>query len=693
MTERPALQSAGKLRRQGFVGAVVTAGGVALAVAGGIISATDATAAGANLGSDLNLVLSVGADETQRNLAWYTTPDVTAQSVRVAKKSELVEGKLPVGAQQIEARRGTDGATTSSEYNWFAELTNLEASTEYVYQVGSGDSWSDISEFQTRSFTGDFDFLFFGDPQIGSSGDPQADTAGWKSTLDLAEKTYPGSELLFSAGDQVEDAPDEDQYDLFLSPRQLQEIPLVATIGNHDVGSKAYEQHYNIPNNDPDAGKAETDGSGGDYWFTYKDVLFVDINSNSLDDPSHIEFLKKTIADQSKGTKWQVLAFHHSIYSTARHSEDDDVQQRRADLPETISKLGFDLVLQGHDHSYARSFLLRNGEKADPAEEAGTDILTPGPGGVLYLTANSASGSKYYDQIPGSEANDFKSYLSVGNQEHVPNYTAVSVKDDSIVLSTRRSTAFEGHAANSVVDQMTLYQQNGVAPRIITPGDTTIAQGTKFSPLEGVSANDDKDGDVTKSVEVKGDVDTSATGAYKLTYSVKDSAGNSGSVTRTVRVVPARQGSLAITGSLVAGGNATVRAAGLTPGATYEVTLGSVSLGTITADASGAATLDVSLPGDLKPGDHRVAVTTSDGTQVAWTTFTVGRVEVPSPDTSQTTTTTDNASAEPGLNVEGPDDPDLADTGAGAAQPLLIAGGALVVLGAGLLVAWRRRVL
>ncbi len=632
-------------------------------------------------GATLNLVLTVGSDETERNLAWYTDTTVTEQQARFAPSVDLVEGALPPNATVVDATRGTGAETTSGEYNWFASFEDLAADTQYAYQVGSETTgWSEVIPFTTHAADGQFDFLFFGDPQIGSSGDPVSDTAGWQSTLDLAQATYPNAELLFSAGDQVEKASDEDQYDLFLTPPQLQQIPLVPTIGNHDVGSLAYQEHYNIPHVDAGSGAAMTgSSSGGDYWFIYNGVLFIDINSNSLDDDSHIRFLRNTVADHVAGTRWQVLAFHHSIYSTARHSEDTDVQQRRADLPQTISELGIDLVLQGHDHSYARSYLLHNGEKANAAEQAGTDILTPGPGGVLYLTANSASGSKYYDQIDPSDANDQKSYLSVGNQEHVPNYTAVEVAANALTIKTFRSTAFEDHAANTVVDQMTLYPQNGIAPEIVAPSSTTLAQGADFDPLAGVTATDDVDGDVTGSVVVDSTVDTATLGTTTLTYSVPDSAGNIGTFERTILVVAASAGTVTMTGDVVPGGAVTISAEGLAPGSSYAVTLDGLQIGSVIMDEDGTATWATSLPSDLAAGTHTLGLRTSDGTQVTSMTFTmevtpVGDGDTPPPAPASEQPTPVSAAETP---------TGLANTGASNLVGMLAGGVLLVAAGAG----------
>ena len=125
-----------------------------------------------------------------------------------------------------------------------------------------------------------------------------------------------------------------------------------------------------------------------------------------------------------------MLVYHHSIYSPADHANDADNQLRRQDFPTAFSNLGVDLVLQGHDHSYSRSYVIKNGEKANPAEQPGAAQVAQGPGGVIYVTANSASGSKYYDLTApdttkdpnyGPDPLNPKSHWanSVENQEHV----------------------------------------------------------------------------------------------------------------------------------------------------------------------------------------------------------------------------------------------------------------------------------
>ncbi len=445
--------------RRVAAGATAAALGLSMALGTGLwapASAAEATA-------PTSIILGVGASETQRIVTWYTSVD-TAQTVQLAPTTDVVNGEFPANAATFAALGGANIAS-SGGYNRHATLTGLKEHTGYSYRVGSAaDGWSPAYTFKTQDFEGDYDFLFYGDPQIGASGDIAKDQAGWVDTVNVSLAANPDAELLVSGGDQVETANTESQWDAFLAPEQLKSYPWAPTIGNHDVGGKAYEQHFYTPNSDRSGayysnGNPASNTSGGNYWYIYKDTLFIDLNSNSYrtstgggGDEAHVKYVTDVVNAHGGEAKWTVLVYHHSIYSAASHAKDSDNKVRRVDFPTAFSKLGVDLVLQGHDHVYTRSYLLKNGEKANPAEQPGQDEVFAGPGGVLYVTANSASGSKYYDITkPDSSGTsgagngadplnpDSYWYNSVQNQEHVRNYTKVQVRNDKLVVANVRS--------------------------------------------------------------------------------------------------------------------------------------------------------------------------------------------------------------------------------------------------------------
>src|SRR3954467_13811769 len=257
------------------------------------------TSAGAQAPATSSTIsLGVGANASQRVVSWYTSAN-TAQSVQVAPTSALVNGEFPASATSFAAT--VTANSVNGGFNGHAVVDGLQENTTYSYRVGADGGWSSTYSFKTQSFSGDFDFLFFGDPQIGSSGDTAKDGAGWKDTLDVSLAANPNTELLVSGGDQGETANVETQWDAFLQSDKLRQYPWAATIGNHDVGGKAYDQHFWTPNTDRSAdfysGSATTQ-SGGDYGYIYKGVLFIDLNSNAYSvakDAAHVNYVTSVV--------------------------------------------------------------------------------------------------------------------------------------------------------------------------------------------------------------------------------------------------------------------------------------------------------------------------------------------------------------------------------------------------------------
>jgi hypothetical protein len=453
-------QAPGLVRRRVAAGATAAAIGVTAVFGSGLTTA----ALAADSVTPAGIVLGVGGTESQRAVSWYSSAG-TAQVVEVAPTSQLVNGEFPADAVTFPATVAAN--SVNGGYNGHATIDGLREDSSYSYRVGAEGGWSPTYSFRTQDFEGDFDFLFFGDPQIGSSGNVAKDGAGWSDTLNVALAANPNAELLVSGGDQVESANNETQWAAALAPDKLRQYPWAATIGNHDVGGKAYEQHFWTPNTDRSApfynGSATT-RSGGDYWYIYKDVLFIDINSNAYAngaDDAHVSYITDVVKAHGADAQYTVLVYHHSIYSPADHANDTDNQKRRQDFPTAFSRLGVDLVLQGHDHSYSRSYVIKNGQKSHPGEQPGAAEVAQGPGGVIYVTANSASGSKYYDltapdttQDPnyGPDPLNPNSHWanSVENQEHVRTYVKVGVRKNKLVVENIRSGTCD--APNAAVE-------------------------------------------------------------------------------------------------------------------------------------------------------------------------------------------------------------------------------------------------
>lgn len=79
-----------------------------------------------------------------------------------------------------------------------------------------------------------------------------------------------------------------------------------------------------------------------------------------------------------------------------------------------------------------------------------------------------------------------------------------------------------------------------VAPVISLNGNEpiiTLVWGKTFNPLEGITATDDVDGDITSKIKVTNPVNNKEYGKYTVTYEVTDNGGNTATLEREVEVV------------------------------------------------------------------------------------------------------------------------------------------------------------
>jgi len=186
-----------------------------------------------------------------------------------------------------------------------------------------------------------------------------------------------------------------------------------------------------------------------------------------------------------------------------------------------------------------------------------------------------------------------------------PNATGVIVSYDVI------DTA--GNNADTVYRTVRVQVVDTTVPEITLIGDNPLAveQGSIFSD-PGAIAIDDRDGDISASIEVTGSVDSNTSGLYTLTYNVTDATGNAAvTVTRTVSVSDTTIPVITLTGSNTvtlekgdvysdAGATAAdnidgdITASISTTGSVTSGTVGSYILTYNVSDASGNAAITVS---------------------------------------------------------------------------------------------------
>lgn len=326
------------------------------------------------------------------------------------------------------------------------------------------------------------------------------DAFNWNTTLNQAmEKTGNKASFVLSSGDQIQSTKkkspnkaawgSEIEYSGYLSPDVLKNLPVATTVGNHDADNANYTYHFNTANTSELGSNGKV---GGDYWFKHDNALFIMLNTQDTNVEEHRQFIEQTVA-ANKDCKWRIVTLHQDIYGSAEHSNEPEITNLRYQLAPIFEDNKVDVVLTGHDHAYSRTQILKGGHKTteytdddfdpmldkdmdagenpdtvytakgnikadttDPSEKAylnylnqvmdkdaiqqvtkkGTTVFNPT--GILYMTAGSSSGSKYYDLVPRQQ-----SYIANRWQQDVPTYSVIDITDTTFTINTYRTDTEE----------------------------------------------------------------------------------------------------------------------------------------------------------------------------------------------------------------------------------------------------------
>lgn len=424
------------------------------------------------------LSLSPGADATKMNYAWYSK-SATDAAIRISLSPDMTTTN---GGET--ANTYTEDATTisgtSSPYKeidndlYYANkvtVSDLKENTTYYYQYLCDGVWSDTYHFKTGD-TDNFSILYVGDPQIGASKGQtpsESDTTqtasiaarndafSWNTTLTAAMSDHPEIDWIISAGDQINNTSDDNgqeiEYAGFLSADALTSLPIAPTIGNHDSKYANFQNHFNVANTYTEEENATP--AGNDYYYSYGNALFIVLNTNNYNVASHEKLINKAVESNPNAT-WKIVTFHQDIYGSGKDHSDSDGIILRTQLTTLMDKYDIDVVLQGHDHTYSRSYMLTSDGKAHTAYDSTalsnateeqlaeyqkqnlcynivdtTQGTVNNPNGVLYMEANSSTGSKYYNLISTQQ-----DYIAARSQSWTPTYSVIDITKDSFTINT-----------------------------------------------------------------------------------------------------------------------------------------------------------------------------------------------------------------------------------------------------------------
>ena len=120
----------------------------------------------------------------------------------------------------------------------------------------------------------------------------------------------------------------------------------VTVLGNHEYNSQHYYDLFHLP---------KGGGKEGEQWysFDYGNVHFVCLDSNVRDSREQLEWLENDLSQASGKAQWLFVVFHHPVYSSGHHGSE---YETIPEWLEAFERYDVDIVFNGHDHHYERSF-------------------------------------------------------------------------------------------------------------------------------------------------------------------------------------------------------------------------------------------------------------------------------------------------------------------------------------------------
>lgn len=328
----------------------------------------------------------IGDPATSQAVTWRTDSSVTRGSAQITVATDgptLTENVTTVVAE-------TSPLSTELGVSHYhsAVFTDLLPETKYAYRVGGSPNWSEWIHFETASDQPKpFSFIYFGDAQNDLKSQ-------WSRVVREAYRDAPQAGFLLHAGDLVNRANRDAEWgEWFYAGGFIHRmVSCIPTPGNHEyfkltdendeeIGrelSRNWQPTFTLPDHGPEGLKESA------YWIDYQGVRIISLNSNEK-----IELQAEWLEHVLKANKneWTILTFHHPIYSSKEGRDNPELR----DLWQPIlDRYRVDLVLQGHDHTYARTQLM--------AHQAN---LTTGvsfhdkDAGTVYVV--SVSGPKMYE--------------------------------------------------------------------------------------------------------------------------------------------------------------------------------------------------------------------------------------------------------------------------------------------------------
>ena len=341
------------------------------------------------------ILLTLGNDgELSRNVSWMCGEEVRPSVVELTDTLSGDTMRIAAQGELFESRSG-------KAVHYHAKLNGLHPACHYAYRVvtdGKASEWYDFTTYPSHRDR--FSFLYVGDVQ---------DTIGGQSNQMLREalRRNSESEFLLCGGDLTERPAYQYWEETFRDLDSIaQHMPMMNVTGNHDYLKNVI---CTLERRFPLIFSYFLDSKVDDnmvYTTTYANTqfFFLDSNREFLYLPAQRTWLEEQL--KASTAKWKILVIHHPLYSIRGNN-----LIQKWFFNGLVQEYGVDLVLQGHEHAYARRTM-----KADSGE-----MTTP------VYTVSHCSPKNYQIEFD----DDFDKY-GISSRY----YQTIDIKGDTMALAT-----------------------------------------------------------------------------------------------------------------------------------------------------------------------------------------------------------------------------------------------------------------
>ncbi|MEV0179498.1 metallophosphoesterase family protein [Streptomyces sp. NPDC050625] len=367
--------------------------------------------------------LAYGNDpRTEMTISWQVPVAVKKPFIRIGAHPWDLSRKIEAEVRTLYTPAGVGASGDHTQYYLHARLTHLRPGKTYYY--GVGHQGFDPAEQHLAGTLGTFTtapdreqpftFTAFGDQGVSYhalANDSLILGQNPAFHLHAGDIAYGDPAGQGKTTDTGFDSRTWDQF-LYQTESVAKQIPWMVSYGNHDMeawyspnGYGGEEARWTLPDNGPDPKNLP-----GVYSFVYGNTAIVSLDPNdvSFEIPANLGIsggtqttwfegqLKKFRA--SKDIDFIIVFFHHCAYCTSTaHASEGGVRQEWVPL---FDKYQVDLVINGHNHQYERTDVIKGNEVTKKLPIGGTAYSDTE--GVVYVTAGAAGRSLYAFSAPDS---------------------------------------------------------------------------------------------------------------------------------------------------------------------------------------------------------------------------------------------------------------------------------------------------